>query len=259
MLRKLSSLKGFKVEGKGEELGKIEDFYFDEDYFTLRYLLIDTGSWLKDEKTLISTDALEEIDYQSKKLKVNLNTETLKEGPSLEKNKPISQIMEEKLTEHFNWPVYWIAPTSNISRIAKENKRKEEISSFNNQAEEENDMSDRKKESNLRSFDEIKGYYLKTDDKEFGHLKDLFVDEENWLIRYLLIDTCNFLPCKDVLIAPEWIIDISWNQRNIHVNKTKKEIKKAPAYKEEKSELSVNRDYEKNLYDHYNEKGYWWH
>ena len=109
----------------------------------------------------------------------------------------------------------------------------------------------------MRSFNEVKGYHIQAEDKEFGHLEDLFVDEENWAIRYLLIDTRNILPGKNVLIAPEWLKNISWNQEKIFVNKTKAEIKSAPEYREEKSDYLVHRDYENKLYDHYDEFKYW--
>lgn len=257
MLRKFSNLKGLKVEGKDDELGKIKDFYFDQDYFILRYLVVDTGSWLKSRKTLISTAALENIDYQTKKLRVNLNTEALKDAPSLKKNKPVSQIKEQNLAEYFNWPMYWVPPYSNSPGVSTDNVMRGKIPSFNNLTEEEKEIKSREQESNLRSFDEIKGYHIKAKDKEFGNLEDLFVDEENWLIRYLLIDTCNFLPCKNVLLSPEWIKNINWREKNISIDKTKEQIKNAPEYKEEKTEYLVHRDYEKDLYDHYNEEKYW--
>lgn len=72
MLRKLDSLLGFKVQGKEDELGKVSDFYFDQDKFILRYLVIDTGNWLKHELTLVSTDAFEKIDFKNENVIVNL-------------------------------------------------------------------------------------------------------------------------------------------------------------------------------------------
>lgn len=258
MLRKLDSLLGFEVQGKDEELGKVSDFYFDQDKFILRYLVIDTGNWLKHELTLVSTDAFGEIDFKNEKIIVDLSAEELENGPSIDKNKPISKIMEEKVVRHFEWPLYWAS--SNISgspSIPAGTLKREKLFAYDNLTEEEKQLEEEKVESNLRSFREIKGYHIHAVDKEFGHLDDLFVDEEDWVIRYLLIDTRNILPGKHVLIAPEWISHISWNKEDIFVNKTKKEIKEAPEYREERSDYLVDRDYEKKLHDHYGEDIYW--
>jgi uncharacterized protein YrrD len=198
MLRKLKNLKGFTVHGRSEDLGKAKDFYFDQHYFVMRYLVIETGSWLQHEKTLISTESFEEINYQNQEIIVASPHPA--DGPAIQ----AGSIIREKLFD--------------FEKLTDEEK----------QAEED------EVESNLRSFNEIRGYHIQAEDKEFGHLEDLFVDEENWAIRYLLIDT-----------------------RKLYVSKTKEEIKNAPEYKEEKSDRLVHRDYEEKLYDHYNEIKYW--
>lgn len=258
MLRRLKNLKGFTIHGKDDDLGKVKDFYFDQDRFILRYIVVNTGSWLKNEQVLISTKAFEKINYEQEEILVDLNSDELEESPSLEKNKPVSKVMEEKVVKHFDWPVYWANPhPSDAPAVQAGSVIREKLFDYNDLTDEEKQAKEEDIQSNLRSFNEIRGYHIQSTDKEFGHLEDLFVDEENWIIRYLLVDTRNILPGKDVLIAPEWLQNISWNEEKIFVNKTKAEIKNAPEYKEEKSENLVHRDYEEKLYDHYNEIKYW--
>ena len=258
MLRKLKNLKGFTVHGRNDDLGKAKDFYFDQRYFVMRYLVIETGNWLQHEKTLISTDSFKEINYENKEIIVNLTAEDLEAGPSIKKNKPVSKVMEEKVVKHYDWPIYWTSPhPADGPAIQAGNVIREELFKFEALTDEEKQAEEEEIESNLRSFNEIRGYHIQAEDKEFGHLEDLFVDEENWAIRYLLIDTRNILPGKDVLIAPEWLQNISWNKEKIFVSKTKEEIKNAPEYMEEKTDYLVHRSYEEKLYDHYNEIKYW--
>lgn len=258
MLRKLQNLKGFTIHGKDDDLGKVEDFYFDQHRFVLRYIVVDTGSWLKNEQTLISTNAFKQVNYEQKEILVDLTSDELEEAPSLEKNRSVSKVMEEKIVKHFDWPIYWTSPlTSDGPAIQAGSIIRENLFNFDDLTDEEKRAEEEEIESNLRSFNEVRGYHIQAEDKEFGHLEDLFVDEENWVIRYLLIDTRNILPGKDVLIAPEWLQNISWNQEKIFVSKTKKEIKNAPEYKEEKAGYLVHRDYEQKLYDHYDEIKYW--
>jgi len=258
MLRKLNALKGFDVVGKDEELGKVSDFYFDQDKFILRYLVLDTGNWLKHELTLISTEAFGKIDFKNRRILVNLNSGELENGPSLDKNKPVSRLMEEKVVKHYEWPLYWSSSNISASPTSPPTApNRELLFNYEELTDEQKQEREAEVESNLRSFNEVKGYHIHAVDKEFGHLEDLFVDEEGWLIRYLLIDTRNILPGKDVLIAPEWITRISWDSKEIYVNKSKKEIKEAPEYREERSDYLVDKNYEEKLHDHYGEDIYW--
>lgn len=258
MLRKLKNLEGFKVHGRDGDLGKVKDFYFDQHRFILRYVVVDTGSWLKNELTLISTEAFEKINYKAQEILVDLSSAELEEAPALAKNKPVSKVMEERVVKHFDWPIYWSSPhPSDGPPIQAGSIMREKLFNFENLTDEEKQAEEEEIESNLRSFNEVRGYHIQAEDKEFGHLEDIFVDEENWVIRYLLIDTRNILPGKNVLIAPEWLQHISWNQEKIFVSKSKEEIKNAPEYREEKSDYLVDRKYEEKLYNHYDEIKYW--
>lgn len=258
MLRKLKTLEGFTVHGRDGKLGKVKDFYFDQHRFILRYIVIDTGNWLKHEQTLISTDSFQEINYKDQEILVDLKADELEKGPSIKKNQPVSKVMEAKVVKHHGWPFYWTnAHSGTIPKIEVGNGTREMLFNYEYLSDEEKQLKEEEVESNLRSFNEISGYHIQTENKEFGHLEDLFVDEEDWLIRYLLIDTRNILPGKDVLIAPEWLDHISWNQEKIYVSKTKEQIKNAPEYREERSDYLVDRDYEEKLYDYYDEIKYW--
>ena len=258
MLRKLNEIKGFTVQGTEEKLGESSDFYFDQDHFVLRYIVLETDGWLKKEQTLISTDEIEAIDYNKKEIKTAMTAEELENGPGIEKNQPISKLMEEKVVKHYDWPLYWASSApGGVPNIPAGTKMREKLLDFENLTEEEKQEREEKLDSNLRSLNEISGYEIQAVDKSFGKVKDLFVDEEDWLIRYLLIDTRKILPSKKVIIAPEWIRHISWDRQQVFVKKTKKEIKNAPKYKEDRAKKLVSRDYEKDLYDHYNEPEYW--
>jgi uncharacterized protein YrrD len=107
MLRKLHSLKSFEVHGRDAKLGKVEDFYFDQRQFVVRYLVLDTGNWLKKEETLISTHAIDNIDYDDKKIMVELTKDQLEDSPSIKKNEPISKVKEQEIIDYFGWPDYW--------------------------------------------------------------------------------------------------------------------------------------------------------
>ena len=59
MLSKAKTLKGYKLDSLDGEIGKVNEFYFDDHHWTIRYLVADTGrSWLMDKQVLISPYAL---------------------------------------------------------------------------------------------------------------------------------------------------------------------------------------------------------
>jgi sporulation protein YlmC with PRC-barrel domain len=106
----------------------------------------------------------------------------------------------------------------------------------------------------LRSTQNVSGYSIQASDGEIGHVKDFIIDNETWAIRYLLIDTQNWLPGKKVLISPHWIERISWNDMKVFINLPLETIKNSPEYS---AESLLTRDYEARLHRHYNRQGYW--
>lgn len=257
MLRKLHSLKSFVVHGRDGKFGKVDDFYFDQRQFVVRYLVLDTGNWLKQEETLISTQAIDDIDFDGKKIMVDLTTDQLEGSPSIKKNEPISKVKEKEIIEYFGWPDYWTKSHSSDSELihAGTTERKK-LLDFKI-LEKEKEAEEKAEKTNLRSVEEVRGYKIHAKDDNFGHVKDFFADEESWVIRYLLIDTRKIMDGKFVLIAPDWIQSISWQGKEIFVNKEKEEIEAAPEYEEEKSEDLIHKSYEEILYDHYDEDKYW--
>ena len=111
--------------------------------------------------------------------------------------------------------------------------------------EEEND-------THLRSFHEVKGYFIKATDDSFGHVEDLIIDDSDWQILYVIIDTKNLVPwSKQVMLPIELIDEISFFDKEAKINLKKEAIKDAPDYNPENS---ISAEYEKVLKDYYGRK-----
>ena len=106
----------------------------------------------------------------------------------------------------------------------------------------------------MRSTHEVTGYHVQAADGEIGHIGDFIIDDETWAIRYLIIDTQNWWEGKKVLISPQWIERVSWNESKVFVNLSREVIKQSPEYFEDNL---LTRDYENKLHQYYNRKGYW--
>jgi hypothetical protein len=91
-------------------------------------------------------------------------------------------------------------------------------------------------------------------DGEIGHVQGMLVDEESWVIRYLIVNTSNWWLGHQVLIAPESITDVSWLDRKVMVDLTRQAIQEAPSYDRA---LLPDRTQETLVYEHYGHNGCW--
>ena len=244
-LNKAKTLEGYKLDSLDGEIGTVKDFYFDDQYWAVRYLVVDTGSWHTVSQVLISPYALLAVDNKSKNIAINLTKKKIEDSPSLNTDKPVSRQFEESYYGYYGWPSYWEGACmwGDYPSIMRDPNRWR----LNNQGGKIWD-------SHLRSTQKVNDYHIQALDGEIGHVEDFIIDDESWAIRYLVINTHNWWPGKKVLISPKWIESVSWSESKIFVNVARETIKQSPEFTD-KSLLT--RDYESKLHQHYNAQGYW--
>jgi hypothetical protein len=245
MLNETKSLKSYKLNGLDGEIGKIKGFYFDDRYWTIRYLVADTGNWLTDRQVLISPYSLGTINKNARNIAINLTKKQIEGSPSLDSDKPVSQQFEEAYYGYYSWPMYWAGP---------EIWGAYPYIPHNNEKPPQTTEGEKKWDPRLRSTIAVTGYAIQAVDGEIGHVDDFIVDDETWEIRYLVVDTGNWWPGKRLLVSPRWIKRINWNESNVYVNLSRTTIKRSPEYKED---APLSREYEDELHRHYNFQGYW--
>ena len=245
MLYTAKTLKGYSLHSRDGAIGSAREFYFDDEHWTIRYLVADTGSWLLGRQVLISPFALLEIDSVKKQLHVDLTKKQIEDSPSLESDKPISRQFEDSYYGYYGWPTYWGGPYSwgPYPYVTRGNDKWLEF----NRGEESWDP-------HLRSTHAVDGYHIDASDGSVGHVEDFVIDDDTWAIRYLVANTRNWIPGKKVLISPQWIENISWADSKVFVKLSKDAIKQAP---ELTDESLLNRDYETRLHNYYDREGYW--
>jgi hypothetical protein len=241
MLRNLSGLKGHTVGATDGKLGRVRDFYFDDTYWVVRYVVVSTGTWLAGRQVLVSPQAVDQMDWESRVLRVNLTTEQVKNSPSVDTDKPVSRRIEDELAKHFGWPLHW-NPDGTPTKAGIQRAEKQVTAG-----------SGSPHDSNVRSTKEVTGYGIEALDGSFGHVEDFIIDD-GWGVRYLAVDTGNWLPGKKVLIAPQWIERVTWGERKVHIDLSREGIRQSPEYD---PTVPVNREYETRLYDYYGRPKYW--
>lgn len=243
MLRSANELLGYNVTTRDGESGHVRDLLFDDKSRIVRYLVVRTGSWLTGDEVLISPVSVRTADHQTRTIETVLTTEKIRSAPGIETDRPVSRQQEEALVTYYHWPTYW-AP------IALPDVPTPPPAGTNNGESGHREAWD----SHLRSVSEVTGYSIECIGDRIGHVEDLIADTDSWVIRYLVIDTRDWLPGKKVIVSCEWLTEVRWNDRMVHVDLTKKQIETAPPFD---PRTPVNREYETRLYDFYGRPTYW--
>jgi uncharacterized protein YrrD len=245
MLSKADTLKGYKLKSIDGEIGKVKEFYFDDRYWAIRYLVAGTGNWLTDRQVLISPYALVAVNKEEQHIAINLTKKQIEDSPSLNSDKPVSRQFEEAYYGHFGYPMYWWGPSmwGYYPYIVRDREKWKEPT-----------KGKKAWDPHLRSTHAVSGHHIQAADGEIGHVDDFIIDDEVWAIRYLVIDTRNWWPGKKILISPQWIERVSWDEAKVFVNLSRETIKQSPEYQ---AGSLLTRDYETGLHRHYNRQGYW--
>lgn len=253
MLRNLNSILGYTLSCTDGEIGKAKDFLFDDDQWVIRYMVADTAKWLPGRKVLLSPVSFGAPDWKTETFPMSISRDQVKESPPLEENMPVSREYEVSFFDYYGYPYYWVGDWGywGLSNRPYDLSQKsvEDIKDATNPAA--TDAT----ETGLRSAKEVNGYNINALDKEIGHVEDFIVDDDTWVIRYIVVDTRNWLPGgKKVLLARNWITGVSWAHHKVDVNMQSDEVKESPEFN---PHTPVNRSYEIQLYDFYGRPYYW--
>jgi hypothetical protein len=227
------------------DIGKVEGFYFDDRHWTVRYMVIETGDWLTDRQVLISPHAMVSVEEGKGIISTSLTKKQIEGSPSLDTHKPISRQFERDYYAYYGWPMYWYGPYMwgpYHNPLRDRERESEEI------------QDEKGWDAHLRSTQAVTGYHIEAKDGEIGHVEDFIIDDKTWAIRYMIVDTRNWWPGKQILVSPQWIEEITWGEAKVFVNLSRETIKRGPEYTEKSL---VTRNYEAGLHRHYNREGYW--
>lgn len=235
MLIAAKQIRSCSIEGADGTVGTVQDVLFDGRSWKVRYLDVDTGHWLPGRRVILSPEVIRTRHYAAQRLATPLTQEQVENSPSLHSELPVSRQKEIELAQYYAWGAYWanVEPT----------REGEEAEG----------------DPNLRSTDAVSGYRVQAMGGEIGHIDDFIIDDEAfegapWEIRYLVIDTRNWLPGKHVLIPPLWAESIDWDTRRVQVGLTRAMIESGPEYD---PATPINRQYEEVFYDYYGRPKYW--
>lgn len=260
MLRRLGDLHGFTIGATDGDIGRVVDFYFDDESWTIRHVVVDTGSWLEGRRVLLSPMSLRGVDWDGSRIAANLTKGHVENSPSFGTDRPISRQQEMDLHGYYRVPYYWSGPYrwgawGSPSAYAEAFSTAFAAPGTPAAAAREGGAGERAEgDPRLRSSGTVTGYYIQARDGDIGHVEDFLVDDQDWAIRYMVVDTRNWLPGKKVLVSPDWIERISWGDSAVYVSVLREQIEHSPEYDPARP---IERTYETRLYDYYGRPRYW--
>jgi len=261
MLRNSSTINGYTIVASDGQIGTVSDLLFDDASWLIRWVVVDTGNWLSSRKVLLPVSVLGHLDSKEEKFAVRLTMQQVKDSPDIDSARPVSRQMETLVYDYYGWSPYWsnsyymggysymggvgylggpgFLGSANAASPSPESLQREE------------DRADRRKSDNdphLRSIEAVTGYHIHATDGEIGHVEDFLLEDVDWSIHYLVVDTKNWWPAKKVLISPRSAREINWTDKLVNLNVDRKTVKNGPEYDDA---TTIDRAYEKNFHSYY--------
>jgi sporulation protein YlmC with PRC-barrel domain len=262
MLWSVNDAVGYRVDASDGEVGSVADFFFDDRTSAIRYVVVDTGSWLPGRKVLLVPGALRHAGGGSRAFSTELSKAQVKDSPDVAAEKPVSRQQEELLHAHYGWQPYWaygpemaaLAPYWGAAGYATPLYETRQTPETEAEAQRAAEAQLGQGDPDLRSAREVIGYYVAASDGDIGHIEDLLVDDDAWRIRYLVVDTRNWLPGRKVVVSPQWMQRIDWGRETVTLDQTRDQIRNSPEYD---PAAVLDRGFEERLHRHYDRPGYW--
>ena len=250
MLRVLSDLKGYTIAGSDGEIGAVRRFFFEDEHWVVRHIVVDVGSWFSRHRVLISPAAVERIDDEQRRLVVGLTRERVRTSPDIDTDKPVSRQHETALNSHYGYTPYWggagpwaggYHPYALLAPSAVPTPAPPDAPAGGGSGD-----------PRLRSTKELSGYRLRAGDVAAGRVDDFIVDDESWAVRYLTIDTGTKPGGRRVLMPASWVREIDWSRQQVSVDGSAERVRNRPEYRPGELAVLARQTKEERVY-HVNE------
>jgi uncharacterized protein YrrD len=256
MLLKASSLNGLTLAARDGEIGSVSDLLFEDDTWRVRWLVVETGHWLSRHSVLLPASHVGTLSSGASAVPVDVSMSQVENSPGAGTDLPVSRQLESEMYNHFGWPPYWTGasasylPPMGAAGVAYPfaGALPGTADPASTPAAQTEGASSRSGDPHLRSASEVTGYYVYATDGDLGHVDDLLIDGQDWVLRYLIVDTGRWWPGRKVLVARDWISGIVWTDEAVRVARTREQIRNAPEYDPDRP---VDSAYEAELHSYH--------
>ncbi len=180
----------------------------------IRWLVVDTGNWLSGRKVLLPPSVLGHPDVTASEFSVRLTMQQVKDSPDIETDRPVSRQMEANVYDYYGWsPIGVLAFTWAAMAMRAAPCRCRLTRNPGGVQRQLPMLSDDDDDPHLRSIAAVTGYHIHASDGEIGHVEDFLLEDADWSIHFLVVDTTNWWAGKKVLISPRSAREIDWTDQ----------------------------------------------
>ena len=202
MLRQIRELGTYRLHATDGDIGHLEQFYFDDRDWKIRYFVVDIGTWLHGKKVLMSPSAIIGVDAPTKTINAAFSKQQVQESDDVDRHKPEGLEEPHDYSLYLGWPYYLGLNALNDfdhgplpDKEHDPQKGKTSEYSYRQACDE-----------HLRSSKIVSRYHVMAVDGEIGQIEDGIVDDQTWTIQYVVSTLINLLSVKKVLLPTEWIL-----------------------------------------------------
>ncbi len=228
MLRIAKQLYGDNLVALDGELGTVKDFYFDDQIWAVRYVVVETGNWLTSRQVLLSPHAFGSQYPDGKTIPVKLTRKQIEESPALEWHKPVSRQFEEEYHRHYGWPAYWLSEvlskTNGFPLVGP--PAPSGLNGLDPAIPSDSNVAD----AHLHSMQAVRGYHFRASDGIIGHVADFMMDDATWTVRQLIVRTGHRITGREVEVPTGKVERISYTESTVFANMLGEAVEQSPAY-----------------------------
>jgi len=255
MLIVASAINGYVVAANDGFIGHVSDLLLDDKTWKIRWVVVDTGTWLTSRKVLLQPSVVAKVDYERQELSVSLTRKQIEDSPDIQRDRPVSQQMQDSLYSYYGWDPLWGGSTFGAGAIASPLSAPPYFGAGFREHADSGEAQEAEGDPHLRSIAAIKGYHVHARDGEIGHVENLLIEDATWTVHYLIIDTSNWWMGKHVLLAPYAVRGIGYAEKTVDVDVTRDAIEAGPPWD---PITMIDTYYAKRLHHHYGWPGYGW-
>lgn len=265
MLISTHTLRALVPAARDGAIGKVRELCFDDARWIVRHLVIDTGGWLTRRHVRVAPQVVERVDLLRRRLVLAASRRQIEAGPGIDAARPSSGLQAPSIDDRFGFPHYrggadrsglqacpaigdplrplgpgrgpigalpaGAATAGTIGAgAATGGAWTDGVSRGEADGRVPSTVTAATVNPRLHGTSALAGYPIAARDGDIGRVADFLFDDRSWQIRFVVVDTHDWLPGRRVLLATDAIASFDRATREARVRLTRTAVKASPPY-----------------------------